>query len=80
MSTIDLAARVGQNIRAARKAADLTQSELAAKIGATSLMAVSRWETGTNKPSDEFLLQLSRVLGREPAWFYTDHATQSAAA
>lgn len=36
-------------------------------------MAVSRWETGTHKPSDEFLVKLSAVLGHEPAWFYTDH-------
>ena len=73
MTSIDLAARVGRNVRAARLAAGLTQSQLAMRVGATSLMTVSRWETGTNKPGDEFLLRLSAVLSRDPAWFYTDH-------
>ena len=44
-------------------------------------MAVSRWENGTHKPADEFLLKLSTVSGHEPAWFYTDHeSTEKAAA
>jgi transcriptional regulator with XRE-family HTH domain len=51
----------------------MTQVQLAAKVGVTSFMAVSRWENGTHKPADEFLLKLSAVFGYEPAWFYTDH-------
>lgn len=78
MST-DLPARVGRNIKTARLAAGLTQGQLAEKVGATSLMAVSRWENGTHKPADYFLLKLSLVLGHEPAWFYMDHDAQVAA-
>lgn len=73
MSTNGLSVTIGQNIRRARLAAGLTQNQLAAAIGASSLMAVSRWETGTHRPSDVFLVQLSAVLGHDPAWFYTDH-------
>lgn len=73
MSSSDLAAIVGQNVRKARDAAGLTQSQLAAEVGATSLMAVSRWENGTHKPNDAFLVRLSQVLGHSVAWFYTEH-------
>lgn len=72
----DIAAIVGRNIRSARLAAGLTQGALADRIGATSLMAVSRWETGTHKPGDAFLLALGRELGRDFAWFYTDHSAR----
>lgn len=51
----------------------MTQGELATAVGVTSLMAVSRWENGAHKPSDRFLVELSAVLGHEPAWFFTDH-------
>lgn len=71
MSSNGLAAIVGANIRRARHDAGLTQNELALKIGASSLMAVSRWETGTHRPSDDFLVSLSHVLGKDVAWFYT---------
>jgi transcriptional regulator with XRE-family HTH domain len=80
MSSSDLAVIVGRNVRSARRAADLTQSELATRVGVTSLMAVSRWETGAHKPSDAFLVRLSEVLGHDPAWFFTDHSDQRAAA
>lgn len=64
---------VGSNIRRARMSAGLTQGQLARRIGASSLMAVSRWENGTHKPGDGFLVALGRELGHDLAWFYTDH-------
>ena len=57
----------------------MTQTQLATAVGASSLMAVSRWETGTHKPSDVFLVRLSAILGRDPAWFYTEPEPKAAA-
>lgn len=74
-----LTAIVGDNIRTARQAAGETQSTLAAKLGVSDFMAVSRWERGVHKPDDENLIALSRVLGQSVAWFYTDHSEQVAA-
>jgi transcriptional regulator with XRE-family HTH domain len=54
---------IGSRIAALRLAASMTQGELASKLGLTSGMAVSRWETGTTKPNAEHLLALSDVLG-----------------
>ena len=76
----DLAAIVGRNIRVARLAAGLTQGQLAERVGATSLMAVSRWETGMHRPGDAFLIKLATELGREVAWFYTRHDDEPVAA
>lgn len=36
-------------------------------------MTVSRWERGKHRPSDERLIGLADVLGRESAWFYALH-------
>lgn len=66
-----LAATVGTNIRAARRAADLTQNELAALVG-VDLMMVSRWERGVHRPNDENLCALATALGRDVSWFYTE--------
>jgi transcriptional regulator with XRE-family HTH domain len=80
MSTTDLAASVGDNIRTARKDAGLTQVQLAERVGVTSFMAISRWERGEHKPSDEFLLRLAAALDRDLPWFYTDHREEREAA
>lgn len=78
MADIDLAKLIGSNIRSARRAADLTQSELAQKVGLTSFMGVSRWETGRGSPSTTALIRLSEVFERDPGWFYTDHSQVAA--
>lgn len=49
-------------IRDLRRAADMTQTELAEKIGCTQ-KDVSRWERGQVKPSAETLRALSKVFG-----------------
>lgn len=68
-----LAAIVGDNLRAARGEAGLTQHELAVKLGNVDAMAVSRWERGVNRPNDANLLRLGEVLDRSMVWFYTEH-------
>ena len=54
---------VGTLIAARRGELALTQGDLARAIGASSNMAVSRWERGTQRPSLEMAVGLSRVLG-----------------
>lgn len=68
------------NVRKARRARGLTQGQLAARVGLNSNMAVSRWETGRGKPSTATLVRLGEVLGRDVAWFYTDHTDERQAA
>lgn len=72
---------VGANIRAAREERHLTQRQLGTLVNDTDGNAVSRWERGAHRPSDENLVLLSRALDREIAWFYRDHSvdTQEAA-
>lgn len=57
MSTADFA----RALRSARKAAGLSQNDLARKIGVT-FMAVSHWEVGRNYPRAEQLIKLCQVL------------------
>lgn len=69
-TTSSLAATVGRNIKARRKAAGLTQHDLAVALGRGDQMTVSRWERGEHKPSDDYLLLLADVLACVPADFY----------
>ena len=57
---------IGQRIKAARKAANMTQAELARAVGVTR-SAVSQMETGlTNDPRPAHLLKYARALGMTP--------------
>jgi transcriptional regulator with XRE-family HTH domain len=53
---------LGARIRQARKKAKLSQSQLAAKIGA-HVTSVSDWERGQNAPSARHLLSIAQVTG-----------------
>ena len=53
---------IGDNIRRLRRAADMTQEQLADKLG-VSYQSVSRWENGTTYPDMEFLPALSGIFG-----------------
>lgn len=52
---------IGGNIKAARKAAGVTQVELAAKLGVNQ-KDVSRWEQDRQTPSTETLTRLCKFL------------------
>jgi len=54
-------ARVGARIRQARLDAELTQTELARKLGVADA-AISRWETGRVMPSPRYLDALEKAL------------------
>ncbi len=53
---------IGENIRRLRRAADMTQEQLADKLG-VAYQSVSRWENGTTYPDMEFLPVLSSIFG-----------------
>ena len=53
---------LGKKLTQARKAAGLTQADVAAKLN-VSRQAVSRWESGQSKPSTEKLLALGELYG-----------------
>lgn len=77
-ATRQLSATVAQNLQAARRTAEMTQSQLARAVGLNDAMAVSRWERGVHLPSRENLVTAAEVLGRDPAWFYTEHGRDTA--
>ena len=54
--------KIGKFIAVRRKAADLTQAQLAEKLGITD-RAVSKWETGKTLPDSSIMLELCGVLG-----------------
>ncbi len=53
---------IGQNIRTLRRAADMTQDELAVKLG-VAFQTVSRWENGGTYPDMELLPAIAGVFG-----------------
>ncbi|MFF3554626.1 helix-turn-helix domain-containing protein [Streptomyces tsukubensis] len=52
----------GQRVREVRRAVDLTQSDLAKKVGVSDA-AVAGWETGQSAPDGEKLPALAKALG-----------------
>ena len=54
--------KIGKFIARRRKAADLTQAQLAEKLGITD-RAVSKWETGKTLPDSSIMLELCGILG-----------------
>lgn len=55
-------AKIGKFIAGCRKQANLTQMQLAEKLGITD-RAVSKWETGKAMPDSSVMLQLCSLLG-----------------
>ena len=53
---------IGENIRRLRRAADMTQEQLADKLG-VAFQSISRWENGTTYPDIEFLPALAGIFG-----------------
>lgn len=52
----------GQRIRAARKAANMTQAELAQKLG-IPFQSISQWERDIRNPKKETLIRIADALG-----------------
>lgn len=56
-----LAVLIGERMKGVREKAELSQSDLAARIGATQSV-VSQYERGIRKPSTDILLKISKEL------------------
>ena len=54
--------KIGRFIAACRKRANLTQLQLAAKLGITD-KAISKWERGITMPDTSIMLELCDILG-----------------
>jgi transcriptional regulator with XRE-family HTH domain len=55
----------GQNIKAAREMAGISQTELAERIG-TTRQQIGKYETGTQDMTVERMLRIAAALGVEP--------------
>lgn len=60
----DMRATISQNIKTFRKAAGLTQSELAKKLGKATT-SVATWEQGKSLPNPDTLYEICSVFGRD---------------
>lgn len=61
----DTSAEIGRRIKAARKAAKMSQTELADRINKT-LRTVQKYESGEIAPSIEMIEQIAKILGVLP--------------
>lgn len=59
---------VADLIAGCRVEQELTQREVAAKVG-VSVRTVQRWEAGESRPQNAHLLRLARLLGLDPTDF-----------
>lgn len=67
---IEHIARMGVRIRQRREELSLTQEDVArAMPGKTTGNQVSRWERGANRPGDQQLEHLAKILKVDPAYF-----------
>ncbi len=68
-SVIDLRRVFGSRVQEARRAAGLSQTQLARKLGLRSGVAVGDWERGKALPKFETFLRLCEVVNQPPAFF-----------
>lgn len=66
----------GDRIRDARKAAGLTQRQLAERLGVSNT-SISNWEKGLSRPDADMIQKLCVILSLQPNYFY---GTESAPA
>ncbi len=64
---------LGSRIRQARRQAELSQSQLAAKIGAHPT-SVSDWERGVNEPSVRHMTSIADATDKSLDWFVESRA------
>lgn len=58
-------------VRRARREAGLSQSQLAARIGAHTT-SISDWERGRNEPSARHIVGIARETGKKVEFFFSD--------
>jgi transcriptional regulator with XRE-family HTH domain len=73
----DRPAPLAANLRVALAERGMTQEALARTIN-VSLSSVNGWCGGESLPRWKSLQAIARVLGRDPSWFYAEHANEPA--
>ena len=69
----------GDRIRNGRKAAGLTQRQLADRLGVSNT-SISNWEKGLSRPDADMIQKLCHILTLDPNYFYgteNAHGTDS---
>lgn len=69
---------IARNVRRARKKLGCNQSDLARMLGMAK-QSVSNWESARTKPSHENIIQLAKLIGVKPGWFYEEHGEEQGA-
>jgi transcriptional regulator with XRE-family HTH domain len=67
---------LGARLRSARKAANLTLKELAARLGVRPSTLVS-WESGQRQPSPEQLAALAQACGSDVGWLVSGRSREA---
>lgn len=67
----------GDKIRDARKAAGLTQRQLADRLGVSNT-SISNWEKGLSRPDADMIQKLCCILSLDPNYFYGTENTPGA--
>jgi len=68
----NLQAKLGAKIRQARREANLSQRQLAARLPDISHTAISEWERGVSRTSVDSLLKIAQALQKPLSYFLTD--------
>ena len=69
---------IGSKLAAARKAQNLTQEQLAERLG-VSRQAVSRWESNTSYPETDKIVRMARILGVSCDYLLREDITEDTA-
>ena len=69
--------KIGENIRRKREELDLSQEELANRVGYKHKASINKIELGLNDPPQNKIIQIAEVLGTTPAVLmgWTDEET-----
>lgn len=59
---------IGEKIRIARFNSNLSQNQLAKKIGTTQTV-IARYESNTQSPTVKRLLEIAKATKEKPSWF-----------
>ncbi|WP_419882757.1 helix-turn-helix transcriptional regulator [Peribacillus sp. B-H-3] len=66
-----------KRLLAARKAKELTQEELAIKLGFKGKQTVANWENGHSQPTLNKAIEISKILEQDIAYLFGKHVQET---
>ena len=75
MKNKDLDFLMGRNLRKLRLERNMTQDQLAERLGISNSTVVTKWETGRKGIGKTLLLKLCKALNVKPSHFFVDEKT-----